>query len=376
MFFDHHTIKTPQRFGSRSKRILSKILSVLFFAALLSFFLPRNVSALTLSLDSSATRYGPGDTFVVTVRADNVGADECFNAADLVVLYPADLVDVVAVSKGESLFTLWAEEPAIDRKNGRVRIAGGIPAGYCGRVLGDPGRTNILAKIIMSIPGFQIGGRPVTEETPVTITFAPETAVLQNDGFGTPISYATKKLTLTRLLESSGIGNAWTAEVHEDLIPPESFVPLVQKDPQTFGGKYFLVFSTVDKQSGLDHFDVVEEDPLHPGYVRRTNYDRTIPLSVTSPYVLKDQDLHSTIIVTAYDNAGNQRRAEIPPPLGTSTALFSDKGIRFSRDLWGWIIAGICLFGITGSIFYLFVRRHKEDAEIPESLHHDPLSTL
>jgi hypothetical protein len=321
-------------FFSTSRRTNTFVYSC---AVAVFFSVPLLAQAMSVSLDAAEKTYGPGDTFVVSLRAEGLTSEECFNAADITLEYPKALVNAVAISKGESLFTLWPEEPAIDRERGSVHLVGGVPAGYCGRVLGDPGRTNILAKVIFSVPGFQVGGAPIERDTPFTIVIATGTTVLLNDGNGTPANTINGVLSLTRLLVGSGV-NEWTAQVHNDTLPPDPFTPEVNQDTNTFAGKYFLVFSAVDKQSGMNHFEITEEDPLHPGYARGSNQS-IAPITGTSPYVLKDQELKSVIVVTAVDNAGNRQRVALPPPMGTST---EKTGSGLGSMLW-WIL-GACAF--------------------------------
>lgn len=338
---------------------------------LCGFFFPSaSLLALTIHVESDQKEYGPGDTFIVTVRAENVGDDECFNAADIILTYPPDLLNASAISRGESFFTLWPEEPSISKEKGTIHIAGGIPAGYCGRVVGDPGRTNIIVKAIFSVPGFQIGGRVISTSTPITIGIAPESKVFLNDGFGTSATVTYKDLFLMRMLSSKGVGNEWLASLHDDTVPPEVFTPTVESDAQTFGGKYFLVFSAIDKGSGIDHVEVTEEDPVHPGFLRGSNYDRAVPFTTNSPYVLKDQELHSTIIVTAYDIAGNSRRVEVTPPAGTSTVLFSSGG---GSIFTGWrgitLLAALILLVLGGGLF--FFTRSRRRAPPLDPIHHE-----
>lgn len=310
----------------------------------------RTASALTLSLDTGAQKHGPGDTFIVLVRAEDVGEGECFNAADVRISYPKDLVNAVAVSKGESLLTLWPEEPTIDRGRGEVRFIGGIPAGYCGRVLGDPGRTDILAKLIFSIPGNQIGGAPVTSDTPVQLSFVPGTALLLNDGRGTPALVELGSLSFLRTVAPGTGRNEWIEETGTDDIPPEDFTPMVERDGQTFGNRYFLVFGTTDKQSGMHHFEISEEDPRYPGYLRGSRYEQVTPVAAVSPYQLKDQELRSTIVVIAVDNAGNKRRIVLSPPNGTSTSSIG--GMIADFALYWWIAGGFALAAIFGGFWW------------------------
>jgi len=85
-----------------------------------------------------------------------------------------------------------------------------------------------------------------------------------------------------------------------DSTPPEDFKPEIGKDPAIFEGKYFLSFTTADKTSGIDFFEVKEG---------KRNFKRA-----ESPYLLEDQELKSIIKVKAVDKAGNERIAEIIPP--------------------------------------------------------------
>ena len=65
-----------------------------------------------------------------------------------------------------------------------------------------------------------------------------------------------------------------------------------------FDGKYFLVFATQDKGSGIDHYEVSED-----------NGASFIP--AVSPYLLKNQSLDTKIIVKAFDKKGNEKIAEV-----------------------------------------------------------------
>jgi len=85
-----------------------------------------------------------------------------------------------------------------------------------------------------------------------------------------------------------------------DATRPEKFKPEIGKDPSIFEGKYFLSFSTTDKMSGIEYFEVKEG---------KKDFKIT-----KSPYLLGDQNLRSKILVKAVDKAGNEKVAEIIPP--------------------------------------------------------------
>jgi hypothetical protein len=83
--------------------------------------------------------------------------------------------------------------------------------------------------------------------------------------------------------------------------PPESFAPELGRDLNIFEGKWFLVFATQDKGSGIDRYEAEERktDKVDDGQWK----------TAESPYVLQDQTLGSYVFVKAVDKKGNQRVA-------------------------------------------------------------------
>ncbi|MFM2374076.1 MAG: hypothetical protein RLZZ234_71 [Candidatus Parcubacteria bacterium] len=264
--------------------------------------------AATLYMDPSEAHGFRADTVTVSVRADT-DEGECINTIDATITYGA-AVSAIDVSRGDSIMSLWVEEPVIDPVARTIRFAGGIPNGYCGRIPGDPRLTNTIARIVFQIPGFAVGGGDTKE---AEIAFAPETRVLLNDGEGTeaPLKVFGAKVTLDDK-PGTAISNEWGEEVANDNIPPSPFsLELVQND-EVWGGKYYIVFSTTDKQSGLDHFEVMEE-PIEEISLFKWGIPDVVWTEAKSPYVLHDQKLKSIIRVKAVDKAGNERIAVFAP---------------------------------------------------------------
>ncbi len=334
---------------------------VFAFIPLSLFHIPNSgiAYAATLTLDPSTGNYGPGDMFVVTLRLDT-SPGECINAASIELLYPTDWVKVTAVSKGESLLTLWTDEPLIDAEHGKLTFSGGIPAGYCGRVQGDPGKTNILAKVVFGVPGNMIGGKTATGPVPMNITFGSSTKILLNDGFGSPALLTTQNATFTHVLNSSGIKNEWLDIVHADTTPPDEFKVTIAHDSSTFDGKYFIVFLAVDKQSGVHHYEVREDDPVRLGITRGKNEKASFVIA-TSPYVLKDQELKSRVTVRAIDNAGNVQESILAPSgdviaAGNGSQSSSSSG----KNTPLWRVLGVVLAVLTlGSASWFYARRER-----------------
>lgn len=344
------------RIGNIAKIIL---IFVFVFLPYSNFHIPNSgiAYAATLSVDPEVKSIGPGDTFVATIRLDTL-PDECVNAVSLELSYPSEWMNASAVSKGESLLTLWSDEPVVDREHGKVSFSGGIPAGYCGRVQGDPGKTNIIAKVIFSIPGNMIGGKIATGPVPLPILFGSSTAVLLNDGFGTPALLTLHGANYIRMLTSVGLKNEWLDIVHTDNISPDLFTISLERDSRTFEGKYFIVFSAIDKQSGIQHYEVIEDDPGKLGFLYGKN-EKASFVTTNSPYVLTDQSLHSRIIVRAYDHAGNIQEAIFAPTNGTSTPGFAErqKGIFANKPLLFGVLGGIGILLLCGGLWFVLRRK-------------------
>lgn len=344
-------------------RVPKKFFHLAFSATLFILLLSTTITvhAATLTIDPEEGEYGPGDIFVAAVRI-NPAIDECVNVVHVAITYPKELIRVSAFSKGESLLSLWTEEPVIDNERGIVRWSGGIPAGYCGRVSGDPGQTNILGKIIFTLPGNMIGGAVLDESTSIPVTFGDETRALLNDGLGTPAQLSFVHASYTRRTKSASTPlNSWQYEIERDEFPPDLFGVELVKDPNTFQGKYFIVFGTLDKQTGVHHYEVMEEDIEHFGFVRGKK-ERAVFHEVTSPYVLLDQTLRSRITVRAYDHAGNMQEV-IFVPKETRDAAVLPKPTSGENNILRIAITAALLFIITvlfGAFFVLRKRKKNE----------------
>jgi len=153
------------------------------------------------------------------------------------------------------------------------------------------------------------------------VRFLDSSQVLLNDGLGTPAELITKEAIFTIFPEKREVSeDQWRKELEKDDIPPESFEIIISQDPFLFEGKYFIVFQTQDKQTGIDYYEVKEG---------KRDWQRA-----ESPYLLEDQSLKSIIKVKAVDKAGNERMAEITPPYKVTW-----------KDIIPWIIL-VIIFGL------------------------------
>lgn len=250
------------------------------------FLVPSSTHAALIYIDPPEGMYGPGDTFIAAVR---LTPEECINVVHVEIAYPSDTLRAVDFSKGSSILSLWVEEPKLDEK-GLVTFSGGIPGGYCGRVAGDPLVSNILGKVIFTVTG------STTPEAVVHISGASK--AYMSDGEGTEAPLTTEDARFQILASATGAMNPWLNAVEADTVLPEAFDVEVQSTRGVFDGNYYLVFSTVDKQSGIDHYEI---------------YERGVWKTATSPYQLRDQSLQDEIQVKAIDKAGNERLGVYDP---------------------------------------------------------------
>jgi len=260
--------------------------SVVILLSTFYFLFSDTVSAATLYLKPSGEQYQLGDAFIVEVRIDT--EEECINAVEANLSYDRDILRAVDFSYGSSIIILWVKPPEINQESGRISFSGGIPGGYCGKMLGDPGPTHILGKIT-----FQASNKGEAK-----VNFLDSSQVLLNDGSGTPLKLTAKGAVFNILPGKLEVPkNEWQEEIGKDNIPPEFFKIEIHQEPSVFDGKYFIVFLTADKQTGIDYYEIKE--------------GRKEWKTAQSPYLLENQKLTGEIKIKAVDKAGNERVAVI-----------------------------------------------------------------
>ena len=321
--FTHTQHASKGRYTTVMRRSL-----ILSGAIILSSFLPFFASAATLALDPTTGTYGPGDTFIVNVRLETDDS-QCINAAHVLIKYPTATLRAVDFGRGSSIFSLWVSEPKIDTNAGTIDFSGGVPGGYCGRIPGDPALSNILGNVVFSVVG--------SSTKSAAIQFDPTSTLYKNDGLGTAVAPTFQNAMITISPTAVSLSNPWLDEVSADKIPPEPFQISLESTRDVFDGKYYIVFSTVDKQSGLDHYEVYENGAWLP---------------VMSPHQLADQSLKRPIQVRALDKAGNIRVGTYnqgpPPPRQYSFG-----------DLMLALAVFIALIVILGIAMYVHRRMHR-----------------
>lgn len=313
------------------------------------------MDAASLYMAPNTSEIKRGDTVAIAVRLDT-DEDECVNVVDGVITYTNN-IEPVDVSRGNSIFSVWVEEPIIDKQNKTITFAGGIPNGYCGRIPGDPRLTNTVVELLFRSPGMVIGGG--TQSKVAEINFSPQTRVLLNDGFGTDAqtSFFGAQLTLSDKVGNT-ISNEWNDRVIGDTTPPQEFSIFLEKNPNAFSGRYYIVFNTTDKQSGIDHYEVIEE-PLDSKNLFGWGAETAPWVTAKSPYILDDQSLNSAIRVRAIDKAGNEYVATLVPE--ESQRTLSTEGLVMLALI---AVALVVLLVVAGiSLFFVRGRKKKEEED-------------
>ncbi len=340
----------------KSEVLLTKSLCGAFWISLFYFVLVSPASAALLYFDPGQVEISRGDSVTIGLRIDT-DEDECINTVDAVVHYDPS-VRLVDISRGSSILNLWVENPVIDEENHTVKFAGGIPGGYCGRIPGDPSLTNVVLDLIFKSPGLSVGGG---DNESARIWIDENAQVLLHDGYGTnaPVRLQDSKIILKKNAGTS-VTDEWRQDVLDDNDLPSDFAITLSQFETAFSGKYFITFNAIDKQSGIDHYEVMEE-PITEFSTFTWGRADAPWITHESPYVLEDQSLNSTIRVKAIDKAGNERIVTlIPDPALQSMS----RDMQITIAVFGGVI--LLLLVLVG---YAVTKRRK--AKIQDVPHHE-----
>ncbi|MFA5128104.1 MAG: hypothetical protein WC457_03850 [Patescibacteria group bacterium] len=213
--------------------------------------------------------------------------EEVLNAFEGKVFFPKSL-ELIDISDGGSVINLWVRKPAPDYFG--IFFSGVTPGGF----YGTKGKL------------FDIKFRAVASGAG-KIIFS-DLLILKNDGLGTPTEVSS---TEWEFIVNEGVGiqpkligqevNFW-----EDVDPPESFTPIIDRSPEIFDNRWFLSFTAQDKNSGIDRYEKKSAKS-------RIGLTFAKWREVGSPLVLSDQNLESHILIKAVDKAGNERIESVEP---------------------------------------------------------------
>ncbi len=285
------------------KKILRASYSFLLVAGVA--VVPHVAAAQSLFLKVPKTAYETGDSFQASLVIETGG--QSINTVSGLIDIPQDKFQILDVRYGSSVITLWVDKPKIDYGRGVITFAGGIPGGFNG---------SAGPLLNFGLKARRVGAGTFTLQ---------DIKVLLNDGQGTEMKgVVVKPLVLSvrtpaPMPLSPPAPQAFPpAEQQQeaslpppDIVPPESFIPMVSRHPSVADDKYFASFSAVDKDTGIAYYEIKEKPSL---LGRFTDKFDTPWVRGESPYILRGQWWGYEVFVRAYDQAGNSTVASAQKP--------------------------------------------------------------
>lgn len=298
---------------------MKKLIPILIALCIL---LPNSAIAGQVSFSPAEQLNTQAQPFTTTLILDTTG--DSINTIEGVLKVDPRLATLdsgdIQVSDSGSIITYWITRPTYDKAQHVIRFAGGIPGGYTGS-------TGIILSIIFP---------PYDGETIDRAVNVAELRAYKNDGAASSANISSANFSLGDIageIDQAVQDNLYLDGTRKDDIPPEVFSPQISQNPDVFNGKWFINFSTIDKQSGIDHYEIQE--------TRSGSLDSGNWKTASSPYELQDQELHSFVYVIAIDRQGNERIIKVFPRLPLSWL-----------QLYGKEVGGIVLLVIAAGVIY------------------------
>ncbi len=259
------------------------IAAVIFLFWMIPSFYAR---AATLYFKESDVSMHVGDTFETTLyfSAD----DESINALEGTITFPAGALALSEIRDGDSILTFWIEKPDFgSAAGGSFKFSGIIPGGFSRQ----DGRVFSLV-----LTARQQGGSAM---------LLTDAHAYRNDATGSQTELTVGSF---RVDTTGSVQAPVTVPEIKDKEQPETFVPEIASDSNIFDGKEFMIFDTVDKHSGIDHYEVLETRMKSRFFAIFSRWHEA-----KSPYLLADQSRSSYLFVKAVDRDGNTRIERIIP---------------------------------------------------------------
>jgi len=390
---------------------------VIFFLAIF-FIFPSVTKAASLSISPSSGTFSVGSTFDVSLLLDTNG--KSVNAIAVALQFPADMLQVVSPSTGQSIIGVWTAAPKFNNLTGKIELQGGIPGGITASsglvttltfrvksvgqaivkfldgskiLLNDGLGTNVLSQTNNNAV-FQFKLPPpagpivISETNPdqatwyanrtVSFRFVNEAVsvkgysyVLSDDpttvpddiseGIKDSVSYSSladgTHYFHIKALRNDGIwGGTSHFSIKIDATPPADFNIDISPSSRTSSKQPAFQFSTTDALSGVDHYEV---KIISLSSVGSSNNGIFFTEEI-SPYMSSGLDYGSyDVIIRAYDKAHNFK--EITKRLIITTSIFSfitDGGMKLGNLIIPWIwVFFVCLLFLLALIFVLYKTR-------------------
>ncbi len=264
----------------------------------LFLFIPHAYASI-LEVHGTGTVY-EGVPFTVQVLLNTEG--KSINTVQGQLEYDARILRVERVATGNSLVSMWVEKPE-NTTPGTIHFSGIIPGGI---IISD------APIFTVTFFALTVGDTKVNIKNPV---------LLLNNGEGDMDTSENKTTIITIHSKKDGI----TDTVIADSVKPEKFTIERIRSEYAYDNKFFIVFNSTDKGSGISYYEVCE-------------FSRINCVKSSSPVLLVNQTPLYRIIVRAYDMDGNVREASLTAPVVI--------GIFF------------LVFCLCGYVCYRYLRRH------------------
>ncbi len=170
---------------------------ILISTAILFFSLVSFAQAASLFFFPESESFEVGDTFSVELAINTDGIS--INSARAVIYFQLNKLEVLSISKEDSIFVLWPEEPIFSNSSGEISFSGGLP---------HPGFTGIGNIIIINFKAKQEG---------TAVLVLDQGQVLADDGMGTNILAFVKGANYS-------IEKAALIESPQIVIHPETYI--------------------------------------------------------------------------------------------------------------------------------------------------------
>jgi len=266
-------------------KILNSILLILILYTVFYILYPQAASAAQIYFGTNSKEFGVGEKFEVGVFLST--QEDFINAVESKINFDTSFVEFQGIQNGNSIINLWVKQPYI-LSEGIVYFSGVLPGGY-------NGSQGYLFSLIFK----------AKKTGQHTINSSGE-SILLNDGKASAVKITNAPLNLSIIEEISK--EPFVPLYDPD--PPEAFKLYVSKEESVFFGKWFLTFATQDKGSGVDYYEVLEK-PQKNSIFSLFAFGKEAWVKGESPYLLKDQNLKSIILVKAIDRAQNSSIAAI-----------------------------------------------------------------
>jgi hypothetical protein len=253
---------------------------IFFFILFFFFFLSLRVEAATLSVAWPQEPLAPESTLSVSIFLET---DKPINALEGDLLLKGATLE--GIEEAGSALVFWVKKPTV---TGNTLSFSGVTPG------GIPIGKRFLFKV------------KIKTTSPGTASFSGDhLQALLNDGLGSAETLSIKE---NKVSVEKGSMEIPAVEI-KDSMPPETFSIVESRSKDLADGKWFISFTTVDKETGIARYKV-QESVIPPYFWFLFSPEEH---DAESPYVLTGGGTTRYIAVSAVDLSGNTTESFLSP---------------------------------------------------------------